>query len=123
RVGPSFGTTLVMTGTPTKVKGDGALALPPPSVTVTVVAPAACGGVTTVSSVPSGATVVTPPGARLKVTFESGPKLVPVKVTRVPPVVGPLMGLMVATVGVASNVNWSATTGKLVPPGEVTITL
>src|SRR5438874_811325 len=57
-----------------------------------------------------------------KVTGEDVVKLVPVIVTWVPPIVGPLLGPTAVTVGGAANVNWSMEVAAEVPSGLVTKT-
>src|SRR6202011_4007844 len=124
-VGPLVGLTAVTVGAPTtKVNLSAAvLALVPPAVvTVTSTAPATSAGelavievalftVKLVAAVPPNSTAVAPV------------RFVPVIVTTVPPVVGPLVGLTAVTVGAGvTNVNWSAAVLALVPPAVVTVT-
>jgi hypothetical protein len=52
-------------------------------------------------------------------------KLLPLTVTTVPPVLGPVAGLIALTTGVGGGavyVNWSAWLVALVPPAVVTVT-
>jgi len=74
-------------------------ACPPEFVTVTVTAPALPAGVVAVIVVPLTTTTFV---AELFPNFTVAPaaKFVPVIVTAVPPVVGPLFGLTLVTVGV-----------------------
>jgi len=48
-------------------------------------------------------------------------KFEPVRVTDVPPAVGPLFGLTLVRVGSGAYVNWSAELVELLPPGAVTV--
>jgi hypothetical protein len=67
-------------------------------VTTTFTAPTGCAGVVAVIDV--GLTTTTPvAGAPPRLTVALGRKPVPVIVTGVPPVVGPLVGAIVLTVG------------------------
>lgn len=55
-------------------------------------------------------------------TADASVKLAPVIVIWLPPATGPLFGLRLATLGVATNVNSKEVLCALVPPGPVTVT-
>jgi hypothetical protein len=68
-------------------------------------------------------TVTDVPGTPPNETPVAPLKLVPVIVTLVPPVVDPLAGVRLVTVGAGTwNVNWSAVPGADAPPAVVTMT-
>jgi hypothetical protein len=73
-------------------------------VTTTFTAPAACAGVVAVICVPLATTTFVA-GVPPNVTVAPVTKFVPVMLTAVPPVVGPLLGLTLLTVGAATYVN------------------
>lgn len=79
----------------------------PSLVTATFTVPAACGGVTTVISVALAFVTVAGVPSNVTPTFIAG-RFVPRKTTVLPPVVGPEVGDMPASVGIAP--------GGLVPP-------
>jgi hypothetical protein len=98
-VGPLAGETLLRVGGLTKVKAPLRLALwPLELVTVTFTAPAEAAGVVAVIWVEL-ATVIAVAAALPKVTVSPARKPVPVRVTAVPPDVGPLAGEMLLRVG------------------------
>jgi hypothetical protein len=103
-VGPLLGKTLVSVGPLTKVKTLAKLALwPVLLVTVTAAAPAAAAGVTAVICV---ALTTFTEAAALDPMFTVAPARnpVPVSVTVVPPVVGPLLGKTLVSVGPPTKV-------------------
>src|SRR6202034_4167980 len=91
-------------------------------VTVTSTAPAASGGLTALMLVTL--LKMTPVAASApKATVLNAVNPVPVIVTKVAPLLGPLTGRIEATVGTATKVNTSPADGALVPPtGVVTVT-
>ena len=100
---------------------DCGLDVPPGVVTVTLTAPAACGGVENVSddadvTVTDAAGIVVPPIVTEVLLAE---KPVPVNVTVVPPAIGPASGTIAVNVGTPKYVN---VCGALVPFGVVTVT-
>src|ERR1700680_190537 len=101
--------------------------MPPGVVTVMFRKPAASGGMSTVicvglTTVKHGAipqvveSAVVPTETVLTLVNP-----VPVRVTAVPPVRGPALGVTLVTVGAATYVYWSAPDVALVPPGVVTV--
>jgi hypothetical protein len=100
-VGPLLGLTAVTVGWPMYVKPPGRLPLSPPLVTVTVTGPALPVGVVAVIVVLLTTTTFVAE-ALPKVTLAPEAKFVPVMVTDVPPLVGPLFGLTLVTVGVTT---------------------
>ena len=99
--------------------------VPPGVVTVTLTVPAAPAPVTA-EMVVAESTVNDDAAAVPKRTDVAPVKFVPVRVTVVPPVVGPEPGLTALTVGggggIATKVNLSCLLLMLVPPGPVTQT-
>src|SRR5579872_6328210 len=96
--GPLFGLTLVTVGCPTYVNPFARLPLCPPTVTVTVTAPALPAGVVAVIDVLLTTTTLLA-AAEPNVTVAPDAKFVPVIVTTVPPAATPLFGLTLLTVG------------------------
>ena len=94
--------------------------VPPVVVTVTSTVPTAWAGAVTVIVV-ALLTVMAVPAVPPKLTVAGVMKLVPVRVTTVPAVVGPASGLTAVTVGGLTYVNWSAATMVEVPPMVVTV--
>jgi hypothetical protein len=99
--------------------------VPPGVVTVTLTVPAVSAAVTAETVV--AVSTVNDDAATFPNRTEVAPvRFVPVRVTVVPPVVGPEPGLMALTVGggggVATKVNLSLLLFTLVPPGPVTQT-
>jgi hypothetical protein len=89
------------------------------TVTLTVLAEPA-GEVTVIEvELPTASDV---PGVLPKLTAVAPMKLVPVRVTDVPPAVVPVVGDTALTVGTPSKVNWSAEEVALVPTGVTTVT-
>jgi len=101
-IDPVFGVTLVTVGVPIYVKPFVRLPFSPPGlVTVTVTAPALLAGVVAVIVVLlTTTTFVAAPLPKVTVAPET--KFVPVIVTAVPPLAGPLFGLTLVTVGEAT---------------------
>ncbi len=97
-VGPLFGLTLVTVGGMTYEKALARLPLCPLTVTVTASAPALPAGDVAVMLVLLTTTTFVA-DALPNVTVAPGAKFVPVIVTEVPPVVGPLLGLTPLTIG------------------------
>jgi hypothetical protein len=95
---PLFGLTLLTVGLTTYVNPLARLPLCPLTVTVTVTAPAAPAGVVAVICVLLTTTTLVAAAAP-NVTVAPDTKFVPVIVTAVPPVVGPLLGDTLVTVG------------------------
>jgi hypothetical protein len=115
--GPIAGATPVTVGAATKVKAAALVPVPPTVVTETATAgPAAWALVTAVKVVLlvkwTDAAAVAP-----NVTVDAAVKEVPVMVTEVPPVAGPLEGVTVVTVGAVRKVK--AVVLVTVPPGVV----
>ncbi len=82
------------------MKALSSVAVPPPVVTTTLTAPAACVGV--VTSMELALPPVTVPAAPPKVTEEGEDRLVPLMTTAVPPDVGPVFGTIEVMVGGAT---------------------
>jgi hypothetical protein len=97
-IGPLFGDTLVTVGKAAYVNAEARLALWPPTVTVTVTAPALPAGVVAVIDVLLTTTTLVAAVAP-NVTVAPVAKFVPVMVTAVPPKVDPLFGDTLVTVG------------------------
>jgi hypothetical protein len=95
---PLFGLTLLTVGLTTYVNPLARLPPCPLTVTVTVTAPALPAGVVAVICVPLTTTTFVA-AAEPNVTVAPDTKFVPVIVTAVPPVVGPLLGDTPVTVG------------------------
>src|ERR1700676_5622629 len=101
--------------------------MPPGVVTVMSTVPAASAGTSTVIDValvtakqgaPGHPDVTsTPPTDTLAVVKTEPMKLVPVTVTGVPPLSGPLVGVMPIKIGAVTYVYWSALEVAFVPPG------
>ena len=104
--GPLVGFTFVTVGAATKVNSSLGLVelVPAGVVTVTSTVPAACAGDVAVIVV---ALFTVKPAAAVppKLTAVAPVKFAPVIVTDVPPPVGPLVGLTLATAGLFTNVN------------------
>ncbi len=122
-VGPLVGAMLVTAGAPTKVNLSPAeMALVPPAVvTVMSTVPAPSAGEAAVMEV-ALFTVKLVAAVAPNDTAVAAVKPVPVMATLVPPAVGPLVGVMLVTVGAPTNVNWSDGEVALVPPAVVTVT-
>ena len=122
--GPTAGERLLTVGAATYVNRstDEVALVPPGVVTLTSTVPTVPGGEMTMmwaSSVTvTGLVLDTEPN--LTAVTKVNP--VPVIVTAVPPLAGPLVGAMPLTVGAATYVNWSAGVIALVPPGVMTLT-
>src|SRR5271166_1057540 len=113
---------LVMIGdSHTYVKVTVLAEVPPGVVTVTWTEPAASAGELAVISVDE-TTETEVAGTPPNLTVAPLTKLNPVTVTTVPPVTGPLIGLIPDTMGRLYEVNWSAPEVAEVPPGVVTVT-
>jgi hypothetical protein len=94
--------------------------VPPTVTTVTsTVSAASLAGDTAVIDV--SLFTVNPAGVSPKLTLATLMKFVPVISTSVPPLTGPLAGLMPDTVGIVTNVNRSLGLVALVPPAVVTV--
>lgn len=74
--------------------------VPPLVVTVTSTVPALSAGAITLNEVAESAVMI--PGIEPKLTVVARFKLVPVKVTMLPPLIEPLLGVTAATVGTIS---------------------
>jgi hypothetical protein len=103
-IGPLFGDTLLTVGLPTYVNPLARLPLCPLTVTVTVTVPALFAGVAAVVVV-LFTTVTLVAAVPPNVTVAPEAKFLPVIVTAVPPVVGPLFGDTLLTVGLPTYVN------------------
>ena len=101
-VGPALGVTLVMVGPVTYVKCSPEPEVPPAVVAFTVTVPAAWAGATA-TIVAGEVTVQLRAVVVANLTFETPvPKPVPVRVTEVPPALGPALGVTLVIVGAAS---------------------
>jgi hypothetical protein len=120
--GPAVGLTALTDGTGMNVNLSNADVglVPPELVTVTSTIPLDSAG--DLAEIDVGLVYTTDvPATEPKLTVEAAVNPVPVILTVVPPTVGPLVGLIKETVGVASYVNLSAATVPLVPPAVVTV--
>jgi hypothetical protein len=93
--------------------------VPPVVAAVTLMIPAACAGEVAVSFV-ADVYVTVPAAEEPKLTVDAGVNPVPVIVTTVPPVMGPLVGTIPVTAGTYANLSFTDT--ALVPLGVMTVT-
>jgi hypothetical protein len=122
-VGPELGLTEVTVGAPSKVYWSAVDVLDVPNELVIVMStvPADSAGVTAVICV-AEVTVKLPAALEPNFTAVANVKLVPVMVTVAPPAIEPAVGITELTLGIGTNVNWSADEVADVPPTVITVT-